>query len=54
PRQPHAEGPSDECMSTLFLHAHHSKEPPVSFTKASLCPLDDVWDLDEVDDDDDA
>ncbi|KAL0177570.1 hypothetical protein M9458_026464, partial [Cirrhinus mrigala] len=49
-RQPRAEGPSDECMSTQFLHAHHSKEPPVSFTKASLRPSDDARDLDDLDD----
>ncbi|KAL0153980.1 hypothetical protein M9458_050737, partial [Cirrhinus mrigala] len=42
PRQPRAEGPSDERMSTQFLHAHHQKEPPVSFTKASLHPSDDA------------
>ncbi|RXN17459.1 hypothetical protein ROHU_000442 [Labeo rohita] len=61
PRQPRAEGPSDECMSTQFLHAYHLKERPVSFTKASLHPLDDARDLvsfgaaeDEVDDDADA
>ncbi|KAL0199287.1 hypothetical protein M9458_007827, partial [Cirrhinus mrigala] len=54
PRQPRAEGPSDECMSTQFLHAHHSKEPPVSFTKASLRHLDDARDLNDLDDDDDA
>ncbi|KAL0166425.1 hypothetical protein M9458_038269, partial [Cirrhinus mrigala] len=60
-RQPRAEGPSDECMSTQFLHAHHSKEPPVSFTKTSLRPSDDARDLvsfgaaeDDLDDDDDA
>ncbi|RXN05340.1 hypothetical protein ROHU_033485 [Labeo rohita] len=58
-RQPRAEGPSDECMSTQFLHAHHSKEPPVSFMKASLRPSDDARDLvsfgaaeDDLDDDD--
>ncbi|RXN15804.1 extracellular calcium-sensing receptor-like protein [Labeo rohita] len=58
-KQPCVEGPSDERMSTQFLHAHHSKKPPVSFTKASLCPSDDAGDLvsfgdaeDEVDDDD--
>ncbi|KAL0197791.1 hypothetical protein M9458_006331, partial [Cirrhinus mrigala] len=60
-RQPRAEGPSDEWMSTQFLHAHHSKEPPVSFTKTSLRPSDDARDLvwfgaaeDDLDDDDDA
>ncbi|RXN29582.1 guanylate cyclase 2G-like protein [Labeo rohita] len=48
-------------MSTQFLHAHHSKEPPVSFTKTSLRPSDDARDLvsfgaaeDDLDDDDDA
>ncbi|KAF4110036.1 hypothetical protein G5714_009288 [Onychostoma macrolepis] len=35
PRQPRAVGPSDERMSTQFLHAHHSREPPVSYTRSS-------------------
>ncbi len=56
PRQPCAVGSADERMS----HAHHSREPPVSYTKSSLCPSDDARDLvsfgaaeDEVDIDDD-
>ncbi|KAF4112579.1 hypothetical protein G5714_007374 [Onychostoma macrolepis] len=37
-RQPRAVGPSDERMSTQFLHAHHSREPPLLDTPIS--PLD--------------
>ncbi|KAF4110763.1 hypothetical protein G5714_007794 [Onychostoma macrolepis] len=61
PRQPRAVGPSDERMSTQFLHAHHSREPPVSYTRSSHRPSDDARYLvsfgaaeDEVDVDDDA
>ncbi|KAF4103182.1 hypothetical protein G5714_016065 [Onychostoma macrolepis] len=38
PRQPRAVGPSDERMSTQFLHAHHSREPPVSYTRQERPP----------------
>ncbi|KAL0178303.1 hypothetical protein M9458_027197, partial [Cirrhinus mrigala] len=53
--------PPPVAVACQFLYAHHSKEPPVSFTKASLRPSDDARDLvsfgaaeDDLDDVDDA
>ncbi|KAF4116621.1 hypothetical protein G5714_004110 [Onychostoma macrolepis] len=42
PRQPRAVVPSDERISTQFLHAHHSREPPVSYTSPAPQELEGV------------